>query len=479
MHIKELKENFVIFPLNIDFINNEFIEQFLQNKYLKGFLKFNELLVGTFFRGIPILGKNDISSDVEVILLEKNNGYIMENIDKFLSYNKKIYFFDKDGKITKCLKFNLKSITKPIFSFVLFYDYYTLSRISSELSEYHRVAFIARELESMQIDENSFDDVVYFDTIEELYELLDKLNSKIIFTKALIGHYKKVADLVQRYVNVVVDSTDIPQFFSDNKKERELFFDGESEFIAIEEICKNAKKFLVRYSEEELKTLKSFSSKDNILTWYEYTNKVHYSNYKRELKEPYSLVWAGILQPLSYPKKFKGRYLLESAKIVSNQNMRFTFMLPPSFSTSMLMVKSDRDLYYEFFYEAKLNENIDIHFGDIPQKAIKLLEKYHFGVFPLIQEKDRKFYRNIIPSKFALYLEAGLPIIVNDCMIKLSSVVKEYNLGIVVSNDNVKDLKKIIDKKRDEYPLMQENIIKFRESFCYENRVNDLLKEIV
>ena len=42
-----------------------------------------------------------------------------------------------------------------------------------------------------------------------------------------------------------------------------------------------------------------------------------------------------------------------------------------------------------------------------------------------------------------------------------------------------KDLKKIIDKKRDEYPLMQENIIKFRESFCYENRVNDLLKEIV
>lgn len=481
MNIRNLKKNFIIFPLTSHIIEHGTFNYIFDNPFLKGFLKFNELLIGTYFRGVPIIGEEEISENIELILLEKDNEYIIDNLHDFEKYGKEIMFFDLEGNLyTKNSLYpeNIEKNDKPIISFILFFDYYTLSRISIELKDYYRIAFIPTTRKDMQIDEKYFDKVIYFDEDKKLYEFLDYINPKIIFTKALIGHYFRVSNLVDRYSNVIVDSTDIPQFFHEDEAKCKFFFGGDSEFISVENIAKKAKKFLVRYSDEELDYLNRFSENKNIQTWYEYTNEKFYSFNNKKLNKTYSLVWAGILAPLSYPNYFIGKDLLNSAKTVSKQSMKFTFMLPPSYSSSMIMVESDRKLYYEYFYIARFDDNITIHFGDIPQRAIKLLENFDFGVFPLFQDDNWKFTKHMIPSKFALYLEAGLPIIVNENMETLAGIVREYEIGIVVNNDTAKDLKCIIDQNVEKYTLMKKNVFSFRQNFNYKKEVEKLLKDL-
>ncbi len=480
MKINDLKKNFVIFPLNSDIVEHGKFNDVLENEYLKGFLKFNELLTGTYFRGVPIIGKNDIDDDVEILLLQKNNSYILDNIEQFLSFKKETYFFDDRGFLTKVRSEEeiIAKNQKPIVSFVLFYDYYTLSRFSIQMKEkYFCIAFIDNKLKDMQIDESYFDFVVYFQNDDALMQHLKKVNSQYIFTKGLIGHYHRIARLTDLFDNVVADSTDIPHFFTDNQQKNEFFFGGTGEFRAVEKICTQAKKFLIRYSDDEYDFLQSFSKKKNLKTWYEYTNKDFFVKKKKEITKPYSLVWAGILQPLSYPAYFVGKDLLNSAKAAAKQNIEFTFMLPPSFSSSMLMIESDRKLYYEFFYEAKFNKNITIHFGDVPKRVIKLLQNYHYGVFPLYQY-ERKFTKNMIPSKFALYLEAGLPIIVNKKMKRLSEVVERHNLGITINEQDIENLREILTGNENKYSQMQESIFEFREKFSYETKIKELMEEL-
>lgn len=70
---------------------------------------------------------------------------------------------------------------------------------------------------------------------------------------------------------------------------------------------------------------------------------------------------------------------------------------------------------------------------------------------------------------FAFYLEANLPMIVNKEMKALAKIIKENNLGIVISDKDLKNIKKILKHNEKYYDNMLKCVKKFKYKFSYKN----------
>jgi hypothetical protein len=113
-----------------------------------------------------------------------------------------------------------------------------------------------------------------------------------------------------------------------------------------------------------------------------------------------------------------------------------------------------------------------------PLEAAALLSHTDFGLmaFDYSCVKIKKgTLAGGLPTKFTLYLEAGLPIIVSEELEYLADIVRRNHIGVVVTQSQLKCLPSVLTDC--DYPSLLEHVREFRKVFNF-NKQTDRLKRI-
>lgn len=352
---------------------------------------------------------------------------------------------------------------------------FSLQRIAKHLSKDKNIKsillYIGNEQDNQALE--YFDEIIKVNSKKKLFKRLKNLEYSTIFSRSWMHAYPFSAQLVKKFDNVIVN---IKDWNFATKEEYKFLFGNDDDFDAIKYIFKNAKNVLSHFTKEQAKIwAKDYDvNKDKFLFFPEYCDDcnfeeklVHFKN-----KNKITLVHAGTVPPSSKPEGFfmtKG--LLRSAKKLTKQNISINLVIPPK--SYEYLLKSNLH-YKDLLYENEFNDKFNIFKGKNLNASV--LNKFDFGFFQLeYHTKNEYLNKYVVPSKFAFYLEAGIPIVINKKFKSLSKIVQKNNLGIVFSNS---DLYNLDDKLRKitqkEYVGFLLSIKKFRNKFVLSKKLNFL-----
>jgi len=129
----------------------------------------------------------------------------------------------------------------------------------------------------------------------------------------------------------------------------------------------------------------------------------------------------------------------------------------------------NKKMYLDYLFEDKFNKYFSIKKGGPLNN--KIAEHSHFGLFGDSNFPDEALYIEAetygVTSKFAFYLECGIPLLVNKRFKTLSTIVENNKIGFTFTDADLTDFKKILNISQKEYDLLLENIHKYRNKFTY------------
>lgn len=310
-----------------------------------------------------------------------------------------------------------------------------------------------------------FDNIIEVSTEEEIFTKLAEISFDKIFHRSWMGGYPFAANLVKEFDNVIINIKDWN--FAD-KEVYEFLFPNSKDHEAIEYIFKNCPTILSHFTKEQSKIwAKEYNvSSDKFIFFPEYCNKKSFHKKPLSSLKTINLVYAGALPPSSFAEDyFPGKAHLRSIQILTNQKINIDFVLPEHVYETTL---KSNELFKDFLYENEMNKRFHL----IKGKALKpdILNKYHFGFFELEASGiNHMLYKYAVTSKFAFYLEAGLPMLMNDKFVSMAKIVKENNLGIVFNNNDLENFKEILNISQKKYNTFIENIKQYRKCFIYND----------
>lgn len=184
------------------------------------------------------------------------------------------------------------------------------------------------------------------------------------------------------------------------------------------------------------------------------------------------LVYGGIVAPSHHPREIYGAaQFLDLAKNFIHQGFCFHIYLSPHFSPMQI-----KTLYADYVQFAADSPGFKFQYGVPLDRATKAFSRYDFAVM-IHKTKGTKMnafhFNTCIPTKFFTYLSAGLPVIINKEFGYIVSVVKKYEIGIVIDQDEIDALAEII--KRYDYEKLKANVKRAREELSMKKHIDRLI----
>lgn len=363
-----------------------------------------------------------------------------------MNYNK-IILIPPNGKLKK-QDFSLHRINKWLKDF-------NIEVILMLISEKDEIAY-----------KDDFENVVMVEDEIKLFEAIKTIDYDCILHRSWMGAYSFAAKLIQKFDNVIVN---IKDWNFASKEVYEFLFPDTQDFDGIDFIFKNGKTILSHFTDEQaLLWAKEYNTdKDKFIFFPEYCNKDNF-NRKPPLKyENIKLVYAGRIPSSCLAEDyFPGKAHLRSIKVLTQQHIDIDFVFPPAIYEDVYKTKN---MFLDFIYESEMNPHFNILKGQ--NLGSDVLNKYHFGFFELeTSGVNTELYEYAITSKFAFYLEAGLPMLINEKFKSMSQLVQEHQLGIVFSNDDLSNISKKLTITQNDYNDFVRNIEKFRKDFTYQRQ---------
>lgn len=330
----------------------------------------------------------------------------------------------------------------------------------------------------LYIDDNkntfshSFDKTIKVNSKQEIFEVLKLLSFDLIFNRSWMHSYEFSKDLIEIFDNVIVN---IKDWNFTTKEEYQFLFTQNKDFEAIEYIFKHSKYILSHFtSEQALLWSEEYNvNKDKFIFFPEYCNENSFIDKQLEYKN-IILAYAGKIHKSNLPEQlFPAKSHLRSIQKLTDKKIQVDFILPEK---EYDFVVSHKDDFIDFLYENEFNEMFNLKKGK--NLLADVLSTYHFGFFELeTSGKNELLYRYAITSKFAFYLEAATPMLVNESFVSMAHLVQKYKLGIVFNNKEIDKMNQILDIKNEVYQEYVDNVKKFRENFTYKNNTKKI-KEI-
>jgi len=341
-----------------------------------------------------------------------------------------------------------------------------IARFLSSMDNYHTVLIYISNIKMDDI--KYFDEVIEVDNKDELIQKIETMKYDFIFHRSWMHAYSFAADLTQKYDNVIVNIKDWN--FAPEDVYTSLFKTNK-DFKAIAIIFEKAFKVLSHFTTEQIelweKTYKI--NKKKFMFFPEYCNQERFVVKKNIVYDIPQLVFAGNISPTSYPEDyFPSKALLNSVRNLTKKNIKITFILPPILYDNSF--GKNVDMYRDFDFERKFNSKFTIKRGEVLNPSI--LNMYHFGFFELkINCLNEDLFKYAVVSKFAFYLEASLPILVNEKFVSMATIVSENGLGIVFSNSDIENLDTVLKISQQQYSLYLKNIANFRNKYKYTDSI--------
>jgi len=334
----------------------------------------------------------------------------------------------------------------------------------------------------LNLMEKHFDNVYIYDTYYELANILKQIRPYIIHVQgSMLGSdFLCILAKLLNEAKIIFEFFDVPSLCV--SKEDSLVVWGEKStklgFFAEQYACKNADGIILGYSCEAADILKQrYNIKSPILEFHTYICSEFISS-KKTTKYSHEdgnihLVYGGNVAPSNLPKKvFADVQFHELIKEITRQGFYFDIYTTPHVSPLK---------FEQFFsdYIAISRENNLFRFkkGLSLNKASNEFSRYDFGMMVYLFNQGTFLNESLntrLPGKFFLYLEAGLPILISEEFKYVAKIVREYEIGIVVKQEDIYNLSKIIPTY--DYDKLRENVLVARRELSMDAHIHTLLK---
>ena len=313
------------------------------------------------------------------------------------------------------------------------------------------------------------DYVIDVESQDDIVSYLQNNKFDLILHRSWMHRYRFAAVLAESFSNIVLYIKDWHDF---PKEKYKFLYKTEEDFDGIQRIFKSGKTVLSHFTKEQhLIWEKRYQiSQKQFLFFPEYCTKENFY-YRKNIaydKENVKLVMAGTLTSTSEPELVDAKSFYKKMKEITNCSVEVNIVLLKKFYDMVFT----EDKYKDYLYEHTFNDYFSIHLGREMDPSI--LKEYDFGIFSdtfynYELKKYSEHYKYAVISRVVLYLEAGLPIVVNRAMSSLSKIVEDNNIGIVFEDEDVERFNEILDINQEEYSSLVENVYKFREDFSYND----------
>lgn len=345
---------------------------------------------------------------------------------------------------------------------------FSLQRIALWLKQFSNISITLLHVknEKFSLDLSMFPTIIEVESKEEIIEKLKTLEYDLIFHRSWMTAYSFAAQLVKLFDKVVIN---IKDWNFANKEVYDFLYPGFNDHESMEYIFRNAYKIVSHFTHEqaELWAKEYGVDKKKFVFFPEFCNQFFDNKKKKYDKNKIRLTYAGAIPSTSQPEDyFPGKAHLRSIKRLTKQGIYIDFVLPELVYETM---RNSKDAFFDFLYEAEINKRFQLVKGK--SLDAEILHEYDFGFFELeASGVNHDLYKYAITSKFAFYLEAGLPMLVNKKFVSMSKLVKKYGLGIVFDNDDLSHLKEKLNVKQYEYSEFIENIKRYRKKYVYNKK---------
>jgi len=98
---------------------------------------------------------------------------------------------------------------------------------------------------------------------------------------------------------------------------------------------------------------------------------------------------------------------------------------------------------------------------------VDAISHYDYGMtFMRSKDMGSPEYNYFMAHKFISYLQAGLPVIIDEHTEYMASLVRKYNIGIVLNDEDYERLPEILNNA--DYNQLKQNVIRYRDEFSIE-----------
>lgn len=354
---------------------------------------------------------------------------------------------------------------------------------------YETILLMERNLSLIDFYEKYFDLVYVFNSIYTLYYILKKAKPYLIHVQGTTrnaNHFGILAKLFSKS-KVVFNFYDIPSttITKNDIVSAGRLIGGEEviklDFFSERFACERCDGLIFGYTEKVGEILKSrYHIRGHMLEFNSYpcdkfiteeNNK--YSNRDGKIH----LVYGGNVAPSRLPEKYFGdcqfRSLIDN---LTRQGIYFDIYI---LDISFRRIKRD---YGDYMLMSEKTPFFNFKRGMILENATKEFSKYDFGVM-IYHFYKGTFHRGVrimeehipmrLADKFFTYMEAGLPIIISEELQYGARLVKEYEMGIVVSQSDLDNLSEIINSYDRE--KLKANVKRAREELSMKKHIGRLI----
>ncbi len=331
----------------------------------------------------------------------------------------------------------------------------------------------------------------------EIIVLLSKLRNLKIFSQGWLFRYhlNYLIDFYKGSNTHILDVMDINSFLFPNYKKKKILalmkivwgqdvkLNHELQLFSEKHLFKNSDKVLFPGSINHVEDLK-LDTKKKFVKYFEfgsYPQKKYFA--KPVIKKKYvvkkiNFVFAGGIVPIDNRRVkefFADAQFVSTTKIILSQGYKLTVFNNPLLTDD----KNYEKLYKPHYKLMKQHKNYyKFCKGYVGKKVTKKIANYDLGLLIYDFNNTTLFgenhFKNMIPTKFFLYMEACLPVLVSSRWVYLSKIVKYYKLGYVVDDKNIYYLKNIIRKL--DIKQLKKNVLNYRNIFKNYSQYNFLLR---
>ncbi len=328
--------------------------------------------------------------------------------------------------------------------------------------------------------EKYFDTVYVYDSIYALVNILKKVNPYIIHVLGC-SYYSEYFSILAKLLSkckVVFEFFDIPSLSIPKEDLIEMHGKANAELIYFSEkfACEKSDGLIIGYSSEAHEILKNrYHIKAPMLEFHPYVCEefISDSNGKySDLDGKTHLVYGGNVAPSHSWERLLGDVMFHSlVEKVTKQGIYFDIYCTPHSSS----IKFKRE-FWDYILMAKKSELFKFEKGVPLNEATKKFAKYDFGAMIYLYDRGtflKEHNSTRLPGKFFTYIESGLPIIISEEVGYGAKIVKEYEIGIVISQKDLDNLPQIIG--RYDRNKLKANVKRAQKELSMERHIGQLV----
>lgn len=334
----------------------------------------------------------------------------------------------------------------------------------------------------LKLMKKHFDTVYIYDTYYELANILKEVKPYLIHVQGSMMGSDFLCILAKLLSNtkIIFEFYDVPSLTI--SKEDSICAWGKKNtelgFFAEQYACENADGIILGYTSEAADILKNkHHTKTPFLEFHMYIcdeflpneNSVKYSQEDGKIH----LVYGGIVYTPKHSKKvFDTNQFHELIEEITKQGICLDIFTSPHISTIKF-----RHFFPDYIAISKENALFKFKKGLFPRDAVNEFSRYDFGMLMYLFDKRSSLDKSNkirLPGKFFFYIEAGLPLLISEEFEYVSKLVREYEIGIVVSQNDIYNLSAIIPAY--DYKKLRNNVLSARNKLSMETHINRLLQ---